>query len=119
MIGTIIIEGLEVNCIIGIHPHEREDAQNVIVDCEMDHDIAEAVAGDDIGKTIDYTAVAKFLTDLAVERRYQLIETYAEEAVAGIFERFKAQRVMIKIMKPDAIPEASWTAIRIDRKATT
>ncbi len=116
MIGTIMLEGLEVNCIIGIHPHERVEPQSILVDCEMDHDFAEAVAGDDIAKTIDYSAVAAFLSSLAVEKQYLLIETYVEEAAAAILERWGAQRVMLKVMKPDAVPEARWTAVRIERR---
>ncbi|MCB9833916.1 MAG: dihydroneopterin aldolase [Planctomycetes bacterium] len=117
MIGTILLEGLEVNCIIGIHPHERVEPQSILVDCEMDHDLAQAAATDDIAATIDYSAVAGLLRDLAVEGRYQLIETYVEEAAARIIERFGALRVMLKVMKPDAVPEARWSAVRIERRS--
>ncbi len=115
MIGTIMLEGLEVECIIGIHPHERVEAQNIIIDCEMDHDIAAAAAGDDIDATIDYSAVASFLAELAIERKYRLIETYVEDAAQVLLDRFGARRVMLKVMKPAAVPAASWSAVRIER----
>ena len=115
MIGTIIVEGLEIECIVGIHPHERIEVQTILVDCELDRDFAAAAAGDDVTMTVDYVEVADLLTDLAVERQYQLIETFAEDAAAVILERFQAQRVALKVAKPAAIPKAKWSAVRVER----
>ena len=40
MIGTTGLQGLRVECIVGIHPHEREARQSVILDIELDYDFA-------------------------------------------------------------------------------
>ncbi|MCB1282228.1 MAG: dihydroneopterin aldolase, partial [Salinibacterium sp.] len=42
MIGTISVEGLEIECIIGIHPEERDKPQVLLVDVELDRDFAAA-----------------------------------------------------------------------------
>ena len=116
MIGTISIEGLEIECVIGIHPHERTDPQIMFVDIALDCDIAAAVASDSIADTIDYVTLADYLRDLAHNGRFQLLETYAERAVNGILERWPAVRkVAVKAMKPEAIPTANWTAVRVER----
>ncbi|MFT7620428.1 MAG: dihydroneopterin aldolase [Planctomycetota bacterium] len=115
MIGTIIVEGLDIECIIGIHPAERVNLQHIFIDCEIDHDFAEAAANDDFQQTIDYVAVADLLTNLAVERQYQLIETLAEDGAKKIIDDFGVKRVAIKIMKPAAIPAAKWSAVKIER----
>ena len=46
MIGTILIEALEIICIIGVHPDERVNPQRILVDCELDYDFAAAAPSD-------------------------------------------------------------------------
>ena len=82
MLGTISVEGLRIHCIVGIHPEERIQTQDLFVDCFLDYDFKNAASSDKIEHTIDYTAVAALLTDLAVTEKYELIETFAEEAAA-------------------------------------
>ncbi len=115
MIGTIFVEGLKILCIVGIHPEERIIEQALIVDCEFDRDFEACAAQDDFAKTVDYTLVAERLTHLAQEKRYQLIETYAEESAALVLAEFNARRVAIKVMKPAAIPQANWAAVQVER----
>ena len=116
MMGTILVEGLAIECIIGIHPEERVTPQTILIDCEIDFDFAGAAADDDFGQTIDYVAVAERLTNLAVARQYQLIETLAEDGAQAILAEYGASRVAIKVMKPAAIPKAKWSAVKIERK---
>ncbi|MEZ6195611.1 MAG: dihydroneopterin aldolase [Planctomycetota bacterium] len=116
MIGTISVEGLEIECIIGIHPHERVEPQQIFVDVELDCDIARAAETDDVAHTVDYVDVANLLRELAIDRRYRLIETFVEEAAARILADWPAERVALKVMKPEAIAEATWTAVRIERR---
>ena len=55
MIGTTGLQGLQVDCIVGIHPHERETRQSVILDIDLDYDFASAATADTIGDAVDYS----------------------------------------------------------------
>jgi len=116
MIGTIHIEGLEIECIIGIHPEEREKPQVLLVDVALDRDFSAAASTDAVGDTVDYVDVAQALTSLAVESQFQLIETFAERATTLLLSQFNCERAAIKIMKPSAIPEASWAAVSFENR---
>ena len=116
MIGTTGLQGLRVECIVGIHQHERETRQSVILDIEMQYDFAAAATSEAIGDAVDYAGVASQVTELAERRGFQLIETMAEEMAALVLTRFpQVQRVRLEIRKPAAVPAAACAFVRVER----
>lgn len=116
MMGTIELEQIRIRCIVGIHDFERVQEQSVGIDVAMETDFAEAAATEHIDATVDYSAVARELTELAVQRRFQLIETMAEEAAKLVLERFpRVSTVGITVHKPAAVPEATDTRVKVVR----
>lgn len=116
MIGTTGLQGLRVECIVGIHPHERETPQSVLFDIDLDYDFAAAATGDAIAGAVDYTVVASQITDLAQRRQFQLIEAMVEESAAMLLAQFPQVRtVRIEIRKPAAVPAASCSFVRVER----
>tara|TARA_Y100001934_G_scaffold257677_1_gene327039 strand:- start:381 stop:746 length:366 start_codon:yes stop_codon:yes gene_type:complete len=116
MKGNIGLRALSFQCIIGIHPHERETPQRIELDLEVGQDFAAAAASDDVQHTSDYALMAELLEELARERQYQLLETYAEEAACLLFERFAAiSSIRMEIRKPQAVPAAAASFVNIER----
>ena len=116
MIGTTGLHGLRVECIVGIYPHEREARQSVIMDIDLDYDFAAAAASDAIGDALDYDAVAGAVIELVQNRKFQLIETMAEETTAMMLARFpQVARVRLEIRKPAAVPVAACSFVRVER----
>lgn len=117
MIGTIEVSRILVRCIVGILPFERVQEQEIGIDVSMDLDFAEAAATEDVAATVDYTEVARTLSELAVERKYQLIETMAEDCAAAVLARWpRVESVAVAIHKPAAVPEAADTVARVARR---
>lgn len=116
MIGTAGLKGLHIDCIVGIHPHERSTPQRVEMDVELDYDFASAARSDAIGDAVDYAAVAESVTDVARQRQFQLIETMAEEIVVMLLAtRSEVQVVRLEIRKPAAVPAAQCSFVRVER----
>ena len=116
MIGTTGLQALRVDCIVGIYEHERNARQPVIVDVEIDYDFAAAAASDAITDAVDYDGVARAITELAERRGFQLIETMAEETAAMLLAQIPAAtRVKLEIRKPDAVPAAACSFVRVER----
>lgn len=116
MMGTIELEQIRIRCIVGIHDFERVQEQSVGIDVAMEVDFADAATTEHIDATVDYSAVARELIDLVVGRRYQLIETMAEESARLVLERFpRVATVGITVHKPAAVPEASDTRVKVVR----
>ena len=116
MNGTIELQDLRVRCIIGIHPHERVDAQDLFFDARVTVDFAAAEASEDVGATVDYTAIAAGLERLACEGRFQLVETLAERSAAYLLATYPTVlAVAVTVKKPAAVPQARNTLVRVER----
>jgi dihydroneopterin aldolase len=59
----VFIQGLKIDCVIGIYDWEREIRQEITLDIEMSADIKAASETDHIDQTLDYKAVSKRLID--------------------------------------------------------
>jgi len=117
MTGTTGLHNLRVDCIIGIHPHERETPQTVFVDLELDYDFGPAAASESIADAVDYTALAALLTRLFQERQFQLLETMIEAASAAVFGHdHRITHVRLEIRKPAAVPGAADSFVRSARE---
>ncbi|EIJ41537.1 dihydroneopterin aldolase [Beggiatoa alba B18LD] len=116
MIGTIGIKDLEILCIIGIYPAEREHEQPLLLSLEAEYPFKAAAQTEDIQQTIDYAVIAQQLTDLAIEGKFQLIETLAERSAQYLLKTYpQIQRIILEIKKPKAIPSAAYPYVRIER----
>jgi 7,8-dihydroneopterin aldolase/epimerase/oxygenase len=119
MIGTTGLKGLQIDCIIGIYEHERTKAQPLVVDVELDYDFAAAARSDAIRDAVDYDLVAVGISELARQKRFHLIETMAEEAAAMLLSSLvQVQTVRLEIRKPDAVPAAACSFVRVERTRT-
>ncbi len=116
MKGTIGLKDLRIECIVGIYPRERIEEQPLFLDVEVDQDFAAAAASEHVHDTVDYDQIAAALTDLARDRQYQLIETFAEDGAALILQRWTAvEAVRIEVRKPRAVPAAACSFVRLER----
>lgn len=116
MTGTTGVRDLQIACIVGIYPHERVQEQTVFLDIEIDYDFAPAAASDALADVIDYDAVVSAVTGLVRERKFQLIETMAEQAAALLLARVpQATAVRLEVRKPAAVPAARHSFVRVER----
>ena len=109
LMNTISIVDLEITCIIGILPNERVKEQTVLLDIDLDIDIGGSTFTDDINETIDYTKIAEMATQLAISKKYKLIESLCNdlnELFLDTFEIIKNSKVTVK--KPNALPKAKY-----------
>lgn len=113
----ILIDGLEFEAIIGIHPDERVNPQPLIIDLRLGvASIEQAVATESIDATVDYQRVCETVMALVHDGAFHLVETLAERAVAALFERFPLDRIVIRVRKPLALPYTRGVGVLIDRR---
>ena len=109
--NTISIIDLEITCIIGILPNERVKEQTLLLNINLDVDIGDSTFADDINETIDYTIIADMATQLAITKKYNLIESFCKDLNNLFLETFQAiQQTRITVKKTNALPKAKYAA---------
>jgi FolB domain-containing protein len=98
------LKGLELECIVGVRPHERKRPQRVYVDVSMGVDTSHAGRSARIALTVDYARVADEICTLLRFREYRLIEMATEELCAMLFAAHPVLTLVeLRLEKPDAL----------------
>lgn len=111
--ATLGVSKHKIPCIIGIHPTEREQLQEVWVDIQVETDISKSLKSNKIDDTVDYTRLADICTELASIHCYHLLETFAHDVIQKVFEEFDVNWVWIKIKKPFAITTGEFAFVEL------
>jgi dihydroneopterin aldolase len=101
-LDRIALRGLRVFARHGVHEAERRDGQEFLIDAVLWLDTRPAAAGDDLGKTVDYGALAGRLAEAAVDPPVQLIETLAQRLMAACLAEPAVEEAEITVHKPHA-----------------
>ena len=114
--NTISIIDLEITCIIGILPNERVKEQALLLNINLDVDIGDSTFTGDINETIDYTIIAEMATQLAITKKYQLIESLCIDLNNLFLDTYQIiQQSMITVKKPNALPKAKYASFSMKK----
>jgi len=113
---TVFVRNLRAWTLIGIHPHEREGPQEVVISALLATDTRVAAASDDIERAIDYRQVAQRLRSWAGDAQHWLIETLAEDMARICLTEFGAVVVRITVEKPGVVPGSDSVGVTIERR---
>ncbi len=105
------IQGLELECIVGVRPAERKRAQRVRLDITLGLDLQRPGRSGRITQTVDYARAADEIVTLLRFRAYGLIEMATEELSAMLFAAHPTlNAVQIRLEKPEALRGRAVTA---------
>jgi 7,8-dihydroneopterin aldolase/epimerase/oxygenase len=112
----IHIHELEIFGRVGISHEERAEPQRLTVTITLWPRMSLGDLREDIGRTINYSAVCEQTRTLARARSYKLIETLADEIADQLLRTFPARQVSIELRK-FALPDAQYAAVIVNRTA--
>jgi dihydroneopterin aldolase len=95
----------------GVHAHEKEQGQEFVFDVELD--VGERGASDELDDAVDYSAVARAVKDVSDARSYNLLEALASAVADELLARFSPARVSVRVAKPHAQPGGLDTTPRV------
>lgn len=111
----IIIKNLLVRGILGIHPHERVNKQDILITLILETDTRAAAASDNIADAINYQTITNQIITHVQESSDNLIERLADSLARLLLSQYPAQRITLRIDKPHALPVAKSVGLEIVR----
>ena len=110
---TVIIKDFIIEEIIGIHKHEKIKKQKIKFNIVLDIDQNTLPDEKDKKSIVDYEKITNKLENLVKSKKYNFLESLAEDSFEEIFKDKRINSVKIKIEKPDAIKSAGSVGVEI------
>ena len=110
---TVFIKDFIIQEIIGIHDHEKTKKQKIKFNIVLDVNQSTVPNEKDIKSIVDYEKITNKLENLAKDKKYNFLESLAENSFREIFEDKRISSVKIKIEKPDAIKNADSVGVEV------
>ena len=110
---TIFIKDFIIHEIIGMHDHEKVKKQKIKFNIVIDVNQNTLPNEKDLRSIINYENITKKLENLVKNKKYNFLESLAEDSFVEIFKDKRISSVKIKIEKPDAIKNASSAGVEI------
>ncbi len=107
------LRGLEVFGRHGAYEAEREQGQLFWFDVELE--VGDRGADDDLEGAVDYTQVAAAIRELSDGHRFQLLEALATAVADDLERRFGPERLAVTVRKRPAGLPVEWSAVTVRR----
>ncbi len=113
----IILRGVPIESRVGVSDAERQRLQMLVIDLDIEIDLAPAGSSDNVKDTVDYSKVVAALQSLAMESSFRLIEALAEHLARRVFLFPGVAGVWLRLTKPAALAYrgVESTAVEIHR----
>ena len=115
----IEVRGLRLVAVVGVLPEERERAQPIEIDLDLESDLSAAGESDALADTVDYGAVCDAVASTVAAARPELLERLAAlvaEAVLAEQPGIDSVVVAIRKLRPPVAHAVATTGVRIARR---
>ncbi len=111
----LFVRDLTVQAIIGVNPDERTERQPLVLNVELECDLAAACRSDRLEDTVNYKRLQDRIVRETETSQCLLIEHVAERIAALCLEEPLVQAVSVTVDKPRALRFARSAAVTIRR----
>ena len=110
---TVFIKDFIIEEIIGVHKHEKIKKQKIKFNIVLNVNQSSVPDEKDINSIVDYEKITNKLESLTKSKKYNFLESLAEDSFKEIFEDNRINSVTIKIEKPEAIKKAGSVGVEV------
>ena len=114
--AIIRIKNILARTIIGYNPEERVNRQDVIINLEIEVDVAKAVSTDHQDGIYDYKAITKTVIIFVSESKYNLLEKLTYEVLQLVMKDERVLRAKVEIDKPHALRFSESVSVEMEAK---
>ena len=110
---TVFIKDFIIEEIIGVHKHEKIKKQKIKFNIVLDINQNSVPDENNIKSIVDYEKITDKLKNLTRNKKYNFLESLAEDSFKEIFEDKRINSIVIKIEKPEAIKNAKSVGVEV------
>ena len=112
----VLINDLTLLMSIGVHDFEKIEKQEVKFNINIDINPLIAPIKSKLNNIVNYETVVKYITRLAKNKHYELLETLAEDIFFILFKNTNIKKIKLKIEKTQIIKNTSSVGVEITKK---
>ena len=114
-IRRVFVKDLVLDCLIGVHKHERDGSQRVRINLDLMVLESSIPIDDQLSNVLCYEALVVKVRQLATLGHVNLVETLAERLADLCLDQPNVQSVKVQIEKLDVFSDASSVGVEIER----
>ena len=109
------LNGIEVECIIGDLPEERENEQRLLVDVALDIDLADAAESDRLEDTVDYALLVGNIREALEDAQCRLLERAAGVVADVCLADPRVERVAVGVRQCGSVSGLGSAEVKVTR----
>ena len=109
------LNGIEVECIIGDQPEERENEQRLLVDVALDIDLVDAAESDRLDDTVDYSILVGNIREALEDAKCRLLERAAGVVADVCLSDPRVERVTVGVRKFGSVSGLGSAEVKVTR----
>ena len=109
------LNGIEVECIIGDLPEERESEQKLLVDVALDIDLVDAAESDRLDDTVDYSILVGNIREALEDAKCRLLERAAGVVADVCLSDPRVERVTVGVRKFGSVSGLGSAEVKVTR----
>lgn len=116
-VDKITLSGIRFYGYHGTHAFEKKYGQEFFVDAEIITDLSASGKSDKLKDTVNYVEAYKKIVNIGTKKKFNLIETLAENIARELLKYKKVGAVRVRVTKPKGViggPIES-TSVQIER----
>jgi dihydroneopterin aldolase len=99
MPDKIILRGAQFHGRHGVSPEERAVGGRVIVDIEIEYDLARAGSSDELKDTLNYSEIFRTVRAQVEDQEFALLESLAHRIADALLVKFPTTTVIVYVRK--------------------
>ena len=111
----VFIRDLVLNCLIGVHKHERKKPQRVRINLDLAVLEGAALLSDKLRDVVCYEEVADDIRKLVHSDHVNLVETLAEKIAELCLSDDRVRTARVRVEKLDVFQDAASAGVEIER----
>ena len=100
----------------GVHESEKTLGGKFEVDLELYKDLSQAGQSDNLKDTLDYEKIYKTVNNCTKNNKFYLIEKLAERIAKSVLQKYKTDKVIVRVRKPNAPVKGVLDTVEVELK---